>query len=180
MILYHGTNQIIREIDLSKGNLRTDFGKGFYLGSNLGVARDWAKGRAGFSGTPIVMQYNLDANVFNDESVNSCRFDSPSVEWLDFVKSNRRRNDKGMKTPEPRHNFGAVSGAIANDKVNLIVDDYIKRLISAEEAINKVRAIPSVFQISVHTPTALAYLDAGTAKYQKLLINGTWSDWYKL
>ena len=49
MVLYHGTNQIIREIDLSKGNLRTDFGKGFYLGSNLGVARDWAKGRAGFS-----------------------------------------------------------------------------------------------------------------------------------
>ena len=107
-------------------------------------------------------------------------FDTPSVEWLDFVKSNRRRNDKGMKTSEPRHNFGVVSGAIANDKVNFVVDDYIKGLISAEEAIKKVRAIPSVFQVSIHTPTALAYLDISTAEYQKFLINGTWSDWYKL
>ncbi|MCL2286420.1 MAG: DUF3990 domain-containing protein [Firmicutes bacterium] len=60
MVLYHGTNQIIQEIDLTKGKLRTDFGKGFYLGSNLGVAREWAKGRAGFSGKPTVMKYSLD------------------------------------------------------------------------------------------------------------------------
>ena len=145
MVLYHGTNQIIREIDLSKGKLRTDFGKGFYLGSNLGVAREWAKGRASFSGAPIVMRYNLDRSVFNDVNVNPCKFDTPTVEWLNFVRDNRRRNDKGIKAPEPRHAYGIVSGAIANDKVNFVVDDYIKGLITAEEAIKMIKAIPSVF-----------------------------------
>jgi hypothetical protein len=177
MELYHGANQIIRQIELTKGRLRTDFGKGFYLGTNLGVAREWAIGRAGFSGTPIVMRYNLDASVFKDEKVNPCRFETPTVDWLNFVRDNRRRSEKDAKTPEPRHNFGVVSGAIANDKVNFVVDDYIKGLISADEAIKKVRAIPSVIQVSIHTPLALAYLDVGTAAYQELHKNGKWSEW---
>ncbi|MCL2048336.1 MAG: DUF3990 domain-containing protein [Defluviitaleaceae bacterium] len=29
MVLYHGTSVIIQELDLSKGRLRTDFGKGY-------------------------------------------------------------------------------------------------------------------------------------------------------
>ena len=180
MVLYHGTNQIIRDIDLNKGRLRTDFGKGYYLGSNLGVAREWAKSRAAFSGTPVVMRYTLDVAVFTDENVNPCKFDTPTVEWLNFVRDNRRRNSKGIKSPEPRHNFGIVSGAIANDKVNFVVDDYIKELITAEEAIKKVRAIPSVFQVSIHTPTALAFITENDVEYQKLLDTGSWSEWYKL
>ena len=180
MMLYHGTNQVIHEIDLSKGRLRTDFGKGFYLGSNLEVARDWAKSRARFSGTPIVMRYNLNADVFSDKNVNPRRFDSPTKDWLDFVRDNRRRSDKGVKTPEPRHSFGVVSGVIANDKVNFVVDDYIKGLISADEAIKKVRTIPSVFQVSIHTHLGLAYLDTSTPEYQRMLENGAWSGWYKL
>ena len=180
MVLYHGTNQIIREIDLNKSRLRTDFGKGYYLGSNLGVAREWAKSRAAFSGTPIVMRYSLDVAVFNDKSINSCKFDSPTVEWLNFVRDNRRRSAKSVSTAEPRHNFDIVSGAIANDKVNFVVDDYIKGLITAEEAIKKVRAIPSVFQVSIHTPTALVYLADNNVEYHKLLDTGTWSEWHKL
>ena len=180
MLLYHGTNQIIREIDLNKCRLRTDFGKGYYLGSNLGVAREWAKSRAAFSGTPFVMRYNLDVAVFNDENINSCKFDTPTIEWLNFVRDNRRRCDKGTKTPEPRHNYGIVSGAIANDKVNFVVDDYIKGLITAEEAIKKVRAIPSVFQVSIHQPAVLAFLSENDTEYQKLLDTGEWSKWYNL
>lgn len=180
MILYHGTNQVIRQIDLSRGNLRTDFGKGFYLGSYLGVARDWAIGRAGFSGIPTVMRYKLDTDVFLDENVNARKFDSPTEEWLDFVRDNRRRLHKNAKTSEPRHSYGVVSGVIANDKVNFVVDDYIKGLISAEEAIKKVKAIPSAFQVSIHTPLGLAYLDTNNAEYQRMLKSGTWSIWYKL
>ena len=180
MELYHGTNQIIRKIDLSNSRLRTDFGKGFYLGSNLSVAEEWAKSRAAFSGTPIVMRYALDFAVFDNIMLNPQKFDAPSVEWLNFVRDNRRRNDKSVKTNEPRHSFGIVSGAIANDKVNFVVDDYIKGLISAEEAIKKVRAIPSVFQVSIHTSAALAYLDESSAEYKKLLDSGVWSEWYKI
>jgi len=180
MVLYHGTNRIIREIDLNKGRLRTDFGKGFYLGSNLGIARQWAKSRAAFSGTPVVMRYTLDIAVFSDETANPCRFDSPTVAWLDFVRDNRRRGDKGAKTPEPRHDFGIVCGAIANDKVNFVVDDYINGLITAEDAVQKVRAIPSALQVSIHTPAAMAFLETNSAEYQTLPDTGKWSRWRRL
>ena len=80
MILYHGTNQIIQGIDLNKGRNRTDFGKGFYLGSNLDVAREWAKARAVFSGAPIVMRYDLDvANAEYQKLLNN-------DEWSEWNK----------------------------------------------------------------------------------------------
>jgi len=180
MILYHGTNQIIQRIDLSRGRNRTDFGKGFYLGSNLEVAREWAKARAVFSGMPIIMRYDLDVAVFNDDSVNPCKFDTPTVEWLNFVRDNRCRSTKNSKIFEPRHNFGIVFGAIANDKVNFVIDDYIRGLIEAEDAIKIVKAIPNAFQTSIHTPSALVFLDEANAEYQKLLNNDEWSDWHKI
>ena len=177
MVLYHGTNQIIHTIDLSKSNLRTDFGKGFYMGSNLGIARDWAKSRAGFSGAPVVMRYVLNAGAFDNRSLNVCKYESANIDWLNFVRDNRRRNDTGVETPEPRHSFDIVSGAIANDKVNFVVDDYMKGLISAAEAVKKIRVIPSVIQVSLHTARALSFLNTVSAQYQEMLKNGKWSDW---
>jgi hypothetical protein len=39
MILYHGTNQDIETINLSKGLRYKDFGKGFYLTPNKNTER---------------------------------------------------------------------------------------------------------------------------------------------
>ena len=66
MELYHGTTNIIYRIDLSKGRHRTDFGQGFYLGTNLDVAQRWAKSRAMFSGKAVVMRYELDDSIFSE------------------------------------------------------------------------------------------------------------------
>lgn len=43
MILYHGTNDDIIDIDLSKSRLGKDFGVGFYLTSNRDVAQRQAE-----------------------------------------------------------------------------------------------------------------------------------------
>ena len=179
MILYHGTNQVILKIDLDKSNLRTDFGKGFYLGSNLGIAREWAKSRAGFSGTPIVMRYKLNINAFDDKNLNVCKFSSTTVEWLNFVRDNRRRCKTKTNAPEPRHNYDIVLGAIANDKVNFVIVDYMNGLLTAEDAIRKVMAISSVVQVSFHTPLALSYLET-PPQFQKMHENGKWTKWSSL
>jgi len=120
MDLYHGTTQIIHEVDLTKGRHRTDFGQGFYLGSNLDVAQRWAKSRAAFSGKPIVMNYTLDNSIFSDEKANPLVFDEPTLEWLNFVRDNRR---KGKPDNQLRHTHGIVRGSIANDKVNFVIED---------------------------------------------------------
>jgi len=177
MELYHGTTQIIYEIDLTQGRHRTDFGQGFYLGSDLSVAQRWAKSRAIFSGKPIVMKYALGDGIFYDEKTNPLIFDEPSLEWLNFVRDNRR---KGKSENKLRHTHGIVQGSIANDKVNFVVEDYMKGKITAEEAIARVKALPDALQVSLHTPYALTYVDAGDVWYQEQLPNGEWTDWIRL
>jgi len=76
-----------------------------------------------------------------------------------------------------RHTHDIVQGSIANDKVNFVIEDYIKGKITAEEAITRVKALPNVQQVSLHTPRALTYLDATAVWYQEQLPNGEWSGW---
>jgi len=176
MTLFHGTTQIILEIDLSKGRHRTDFGKGFYLGNNQEVAEKWARNRASFSGAPVVMRYLLDSAVFSDNTVNPLFFDGPSVSWLDFVRDNRRKEDTGNPY-KPRHQHGVVRGPIANDKVNFVVEDYINGKITADEAIARTKAMPNALQISLHSEVALKYVQMADTQYKKFMPSGTWSEW---
>jgi len=156
MELYHGTTQIIYEIDLTKCRHRTDFGQGFYLGSNLDVTWRWAKSRAVFSGKPVVMKYTLDDNIFFDEKANPLIFNKPSLEWLNFVRDNRRKDILNNKL---RHTHGVVRGSIANDKVNFVIEDYMKGKITAELAVARVKTLPNAQQVSLHTSYALTYLN---------------------
>ena len=175
MTLYHGSSEIIIAIDFEKSNLRTDFGKGFYMGSRLVEARKWATGKSGFSGIPTVMRYSVKDNLLHDTIANALIFDSPNKEWLDFVKENRRRISTGSNTHEPRHSYGAVSGPIADDKANTIVAKYCNGVINAKEALVLIRTIPNVFQISFHTPLALTYISI--TEYQQYIVDGKWSGW---
>ena len=174
MILYHGTTEVIGVIDLSKCRLRTDFGRGFYISSKLGTARDWAIGRAGFSGIPTVMRYEIKNAILSDCTLRYLRFDKPSKEWLDFIRDNRRRDLHSGKTLEPRHVYDIVSGPIANDKVADVVDLYCKGRINADEAIARTRALPSVFQLSLHTQQALNHILSDLYSQRE---NEKWSAW---
>ena len=62
---HHGTNKIIGAIDLNQSRSRTDFGKGFYMGNNLGEARKWATSQSMATESPTVMRYVLSDVVFN-------------------------------------------------------------------------------------------------------------------
>jgi len=116
---HHGTNIVIDAIDLSLCRSRTDFGKGFYMGNNLGEARKWAISQSMATETPIVMRYALRSEIFNNNDSNLKRlwFSSPTVEWLDFVRDNRRLVAPNARSSEPRHDYDIVYGPIANDKV---------------------------------------------------------------
>ena len=175
MLFYHGTNAVIGDIDFSKCRLRTDFGRGFYISSKLGSAKDWAIGRAGFSGMPTVMRYEINRDIFNDTALSILRFDYPSTQWLDFIRDNRRRDIEFNGASEPRHSHDIVSGPIANDKIADVVDLYCKGRISAAEAIARAKALPSVFQLSLHTVQTLKFIS--TIMYSQRM-NMKWSEWH--
>jgi hypothetical protein len=173
---------LFREIDFSRSRLRTDFGKGFYMGTNLGEARRWAVSQSMINETPKVIRYVLTDAIFDFTNNNLKRlwFSAPTVEWLDFVRDNRRIISNNISNKEPRHDYDIVYGPIANDKVVDVVDEYIDGLISVKEAITRVRVIPSIFQISFHTSLALKYINPKLTEYQSRVIANKWSDWNKI
>ena len=121
------------------------------------------------------MRFTIDNAEFNTPELLVLRFDQPTVEWLNFIRDNRQIKAKPGFLGDPRHNYDVVSDPIANDKVAKVVADYIDGLINSDEAIRRTKALPSVFQTSLHSQKALACVTQ--CEYQQKTNNGKWTDW---
>ncbi|MCL2426600.1 MAG: DUF3990 domain-containing protein [Oscillospiraceae bacterium] len=178
MALYHGTNSKISAIDLNKGRARTDFGKGFYLAGKLETANRWAANRVDLSGgTATVLRYEINNDLFR---THGKRFsDIPELDWLEFICQNRHRKAKDAENMEPRHDYNWVSGPIADDQVYDVVKGYMSGEISAEVAVQKARALPQTFQLSLHTTWALSFVDDAGVYFKQYTSNGWSRDWIK-
>jgi len=129
MILYHGTNEDIETIDLTKGLRHKDFGKGFYVTPDKATAIRMAKKKARlFGGTATLITYELDDTVFRSDLKIKIFPENACVEWLLFVDANRDR-----KNETPIHDFDIVIGPIANDGVVLQLTNYREGIYSPEE-----------------------------------------------
>ena len=129
MILYHGTNEDIETIDLTKGLRHKDFGKGFYVTPDKATAIRMAKKKARlFGGTATLITYEMDDTVFQSDLKIKIFPENACVEWLLFVDANRDR-----KNEAPIHDFDIVIGPIANDGVVLQLTNYREGIYSPEE-----------------------------------------------
>ena len=129
MILYHGTNENIETIDLTKGLRHKDFGKGFYVTPDKATAIRMAKKKARlFGGTATLITYEMDDSVFQSDLKIKVFPEEACVEWLLFVDANRDR-----KNETPIHDFDIVIGPIANDGVVLQLTNYREGIYSPEE-----------------------------------------------
>lgn len=126
MILYHGSNSEIEQIDLSKSKPHKDFGKGFYLSDNEDQALNMAKQKViqTDTGYEVINKYEFDEACLTNGTLNVKVFDSYSEEWAEFILANRDR-----KNNEKVHDYDIVIGPIANDKVGvqirLFLEEYI-------------------------------------------------------
>lgn len=119
MKLYHGTNQDIESIDLSKGLKYKDFGQGFYLTPELETAQRMAKKRARlFGGEAIIIEYEYD--ITKSAGLNVKNFpEKATAEWARFVDRNRDRKQALNKSE-----YDIVSGPIADDGVAYQLERY--------------------------------------------------------
>jgi hypothetical protein len=130
MILYHGSNEDIQEIDLEKGLKFKDFGKGFYLTPNKTTAIRMAKKKARlFGGTPTLITYELPDSAFKSDLNVKIFPEKASVEWFLFVDANRDRSRE-----HPIHHFDIVVGPIADDGVVLQLTNFREGIYSPEQA----------------------------------------------
>jgi len=179
MTLYHGTNQLIGTIDLSKSRNRVDFGKGFYLTDKIGTAYKWAIRKAELEGEgiPTVLGYEINPDIYG---FFGFRFpNTPEIAWLEFICSNRRARPLQPGSGEPRHGFHWLAGPIADDKVVDVVAEYMRDEIPAAVAIQRLRVLPQTYQVSLHTPAAVGFVDEENVIYKQLK-KGRWTQsWMK-
>ncbi|MDR2923609.1 MAG: DUF3990 domain-containing protein [Treponema sp.] len=121
MILYHGSQEIIKEPDPFLGRKNVDFGQGFYLTDLQDQAVRWLNRRKKANpqkrGILNVYEYTQNNNL------NIRVFDGYCEEWLDFVVLNR----SGGAIPQ-NMNYDIVIGNVADDEVIVAVDTYIAAL----------------------------------------------------
>lgn len=155
MLVYHGTNADIEEIDLKKGSRFKDFGQGFYVTSDLGTAKRMARKKANlFGGEPIVIVYEFHEEVVEEAEIKIKTFpEKATAEWIMFIARNR---DKRQGTVP--HDYDIVVGPIADDGVVVQLTNYRNEILTPEDAARRLQDKYLDQQIYFGTPKALKLL----------------------
>lgn len=149
MELYHGSNTIVRNPDLSYSHKSRDFGRGFYLTSDLNQAKTWANKK-----TVVLENGNPNVSIFDFEENDALKikkFNGPSEEWFDYVVKNRTDGSYF-------DDYDVVIGCIANDSTYEVLNLYIREVLTKEEAILRLKTFKLKDQYTFKTDKALEYL----------------------
>lgn len=152
MKLYHGSNMLIEQIDLSKCKPYKDFGQGFYLTEIKEQAEQMARRTAAiYGGEPVVTEFEFDETVLNTLSVKV--FTEPDQEWALFVMANRSR-----KHMQPTHGFDIVIGPVADDIIATLFRNFDDGIIDLQMLVNGLRYKKVSSQYLFHSAEAIKYL----------------------
>lgn len=114
-VIYHGSNQEIKEPKIIKTKFNKDFGDGFYCTILEEQAIKWAKKYD----KSIVNLYEYVENP----KLKIKEFTIMSEEWLDFIVNSRHGK---------AHDYDIVIGAMADDQVYNYINDYLDGNITRE------------------------------------------------
>ena len=149
LVVYHGSCYEFENIELNKSHNRRDFGKGFYTTILKSQSKEWAYR---LSLREKRNDYYVYEFLFEEvPSLKVKRFDTLSEEWLEFIKENRSKG--GLQ-----HKYDVVIGPVADDNTMETVQLYIANILTASEAVERLRYNKVNNQVSFHTEKALQYL----------------------
>lgn len=152
MRLYHGSNIIIEQIDLSKCRPYKDFGQGFYLTAIKEQAEQMARRTSAiYGGEPIVTEFEFDESALSFLSAKM--FKDPSEEWALFVMANRSR-----KNVQPTHDFDIVIGPVADDTIATLFRNFDDGIIDLPMLVQGLKYKKVSSQYLFHSAEAIKYL----------------------
>lgn len=161
MILYHGSNTKISEIELEKCRPNKDFGRGFYLTTIKEQAVGMSKRTARlYGGTPQVTAFEFNESMLDDKDIEVLKFDKPSKDWAMFVLNNRNKRFKDIQNAlcNQDNKYDVVVGAVANDDIAQLFRIFSSGLIDFETLIKGLEYKKLTDQYSFHTEKAIKYL----------------------
>ncbi len=134
MILYHGGNAFINNPDLSFSRERTDFGKGFYLTPFEEQALRWAERFKFEGGKGVINAYGFLEKISEKlpDTIRVLEFETHSLEWLSFISDCRLGRNI-------HDEYDIIIGGVANDKVIQTLQLYFREIITADDAIGRLR-----------------------------------------
>lgn len=129
--LYHGSNQPIVNIDLSKGQKNKDFGRGFYTTHLREQAVLWSQRVSDrLGGTPTVTEFEFNLEAAIADGLNVKIFEQPDKEWALFVMGNRRRSGDDFI-----HDYDIVIGPVADDRMARLFGLYDLEIIDLDAVV---------------------------------------------
>ncbi|MBN4062975.1 MAG: hypothetical protein COA82_10810 [Alkaliphilus sp.] len=150
MILYHGSDVVVKKAILLKSKRTLDFGAGFYTTTNKKQAVSFAHKvmMRNDSQIKVVSIYDFDRVK---QRLDVLEFDVPNANWLDFVFANRQGiyNDK---------QYDIVIGAVADDAIYRVFGLYEAELLSREETLKRLKIRKLYNQVTFCTERALTKL----------------------
>ncbi len=157
MILYHGSNIVVKDARLIPSKRFLDFGAGFYLTSDYEQAKRWADRTANRrrEGSPTITVFQVEEPLMDQLRVLS--FPSADKDWLRFISANRTGATEGA-------DYDIIVGPVANDQAIRTINNYLKGYFSEEVAIQLLLPQKLKDQYAFKTDRALAILDFQEAK----------------
>jgi hypothetical protein len=154
MIVYHGSDIKIENIDLTKCRPHRDFGRGFYVTKFRKHAESMAKnmGRKR-NNEGVVTEFEYYESAFARHICKIKHFENYNGEWLDFVVLNRNVNNS-----EPTHSFDIVEGPVADDKIQNRIANYLTGEITKADFLEELKWHEETHQICFCTDGALQAL----------------------
>ncbi|MDD2401387.1 MAG: DUF3990 domain-containing protein [Clostridia bacterium] len=152
MIVYHGSNVIVKKPILIRQKRTLDFGAGFYTTTNKKQAISFAHKvmMRNDSQTEVVNMYEIDFDN-RVQPLDILKFDTPNAEWLDFVFANRQGIYDGKQ-------YDLVIGAVADDTIYRVFSLYEAGLLTREETLKRLKIHELYDQVIFCTEKALAQL----------------------
>ena len=151
MLLHHGSNIMIEEIDLAKSRPNKDFGKAFYLSADEEQAREMAKFKVLTGGGDVcVSVFEFDEQDLDMLKIK--RFENYTEEWAEFVYNNRDEKQ------DFQHDFDLVYGPIANDTIFDTLGIISSGFLTSEQAAKLLMIGPEYTQLAIKTEKAAAKL----------------------
>lgn len=140
MIVYHGSKDIIEKPEFGKGNVRNDYGLGFYCTESIDLAKEWACSNNETNG--YANKYELDLNEYN---VLDLRKNEYSIlNWIAILLKFRTFDVNSPLSLQAKEyilnnfyidveNYDIIVGYRADDSYFSFAKDFVNNAISVEQ-----------------------------------------------
>jgi hypothetical protein len=154
MILYHGSNVVVKSPRIIRSPRTLDFGEGFYTTTNKQQAKIFAQKvfarRKSGNATVTVYEMNFELALAASE-LCVLRFQSPDENWLDYVTQNRGSSYTGQL-------YDIVLGPVANDDVYATLSAFEAGILTKEQTITALKIKKLYDQFVLKSAEALLLL----------------------